>query len=109
MTKTKRAKEAYVLIDHRNSPGITPEFLRANNLDGPAVGAGMTFESAMMVCHSCGCDVILNPNRSRERAWCMAHDAYLCDECDATRAKGVKCVPYEQKLSKLWDQLNQRS
>ncbi len=122
---SKRSREAYLMIDHRNSPGISPEFLRANNLDArerlipgvahakdhlrannldaPAVGAGVTFESAVAVCHSCGGDVILNPDRSRPRAWCMKHDAYLCDPCEALRSSGQDCVPYEQKLTELWD------
>ena len=79
--KTKRSNEAYILIDHRNSPGITPEFARANGLNGPAVPAGKIFESAMNICAHCGADVILNPNRLREREWCRKCDAYICDGC----------------------------
>ena len=101
--KTKRAQEAYVLIDHRNSPGITPEFIRANHLDAPAVGAGQVFESAMIVCHVCGGDVILNPNRARDRHWCYAHDAYACDACTAAvRAKG-RCIPLKQIIAEAYE------
>lgn len=96
--RTKRSNEAYVLIDHRNSPGISQEFMRANRLDGPAVGAGVTFESAMVVCHGCGRDVILNPNRTREREWCMKHDAYLCDDCGLRRKVTGECVPLQHKI-----------
>src|ERR1700686_5319728 len=99
--KTKRSREAYLLIDHRNSPGITHEFAKANNIEGPIVGAGVTFESAMVVCHCCTRDVILNPDRTRERAWCMVHDAYLCDDCDAARRSRGECVSFQQK----WDQV----
>lgn len=107
--RSKRSNEAYILIDHRNSPGITPEFLRANKLDGPAVGAGVTYESAVTVCHCCQRDIILNPNRTRERAWCMLHDAYLCDGCDAARTvAGGSCVPYTQKIETLWNWLQKR-
>lgn len=103
--KTKRSQEAYVLIDHRNSPGLTPEFVRAHHLDSPAVGAGQTFESAMIVCHVCGGDVILNPNRSRERHWCFAHDAYTCDNCAAAvKAKG-SCVPLQQIMAEAYEKL----
>lgn len=107
--QSKRSREAYILIDHRNSPGITPEFLRANKIDAPAVGAGVTFESAISVCHCCQRDIILNPDRTRERAWCMSHDAYLCDECDGARASGADCVPFEKKLNTLWDTICKRS
>ena len=106
----KRDQEGVLLIDHRNSPGITPEFMRANNLDGPAVGAGITYETAIVVCHGCQGDIVLNPNRSRERAWCMSHDAYLCDNCDARRAAaGGTCIPLRQKLEELWNELMKRS
>ena len=97
---SKRSQEGYVLIDHRNSPGISHEFVRANNLDVPAVGAGQVFESAISVCHACGGDIILNPNRSRPREWCMEHDAYMCDRCALTRRLTGSCVPLQKRM---WD------
>lgn len=102
---SKRSNEAYVLIDHRNSPGITNEFLRANNLDAPAVGSGQVFESAISVCHGCGNDIILNPNRSRPREWCMTHDAYLCDGCGLTRKLTGSCVPLKERLHRIFRRL----
>lgn len=105
--KTKRSAEGVILIDHRNSPGLTEEFMRANKLDGPAVLAGHTFESALVVCHSCQRDVVLNPNRSRPKAWCRKHDAYLCDLCDQRRAaSGGECVPAEQKIEELFRKIS---
>lgn len=101
--RTKRSAEGYVLIDHRNSPGITPEFIRANNLDAPAVGAGQVFESALNVCGHCGADVILNPKRTREREWCFTCDKYICDGCGASRKLGIKCVSYNQRLDDVFD------
>lgn len=103
--RTKRSDEAYVLIDHRNSPGITREFVQANKLDTPVVGAGQVFESAIIVCHACGGDIILNPNRTREREWCMEHDAYLCDRCALTRKLTGSCVPLRKRLDNLFRKL----
>lgn len=100
--KSKRANEAYLLIDHRNSPGISHEFMRANRLAGPAVGGGQVFESAMAICHACGNDIVLNPNRSREREWCMQHDAYLCDMCGLRRKLSGHCVPLQKKLIEIY-------
>jgi hypothetical protein len=105
MIRTKRANEAYVLIDHRNSPGISQEFAHANRLPGPAVGGGKVFESAIAVCHSCGGDIILNPNRTREREWCMEHDAYLCDRCALRRKLTGECISLRKKLSDLYNRL----
>lgn len=100
---TKRSNEAYVLIDHRNSPGISQEFVQANRLDVPAVGGGQVFESAMAVCHSCGNDIILNPSRTREREYCMQHDSYLCDRCALRRRLTGSCVPLQKKLMDIFN------
>ena len=102
---TKRSQEAYVLIDHRNSPGITPEFIRANKLDVPAVGAGKMFESAMNVCGHCGANVILNPDRSRQREWCFYCDKYICDSCGAAKKAGAVCDPIGKKLADAYETL----
>ena len=109
--KTKRSQEGVVLIDHRNSPGISNEFIRANGLEGvaPAVGAGQVYESALLVCSHCGTDVILNPDRSRDRGWCMTCDKYLCDPCTALKHAGVPCSPVMKKLEAAWNELDRKS
>ena len=103
--KSKRAHEAYVLIDHSNSPGITAEFVHQNKLDVPIVGAGMTFESAMAVCSHCCANVVLNPDRSRPREWCWKCDAYVCDPCAAAMKSGAMHEPYRKKLDDAYDAL----
>ena len=105
---SKRSLEGVILIDHRNSPGISEEFIRKNNLDAPAVGAGKTFESALVNCHSCSRDVVLNPNRSRDRAYCFIHDAYLCDQCAAAQRAGAVCVPYRERMFRMFTKLMRR-
>lgn len=104
--RTKRSDEGCILIDHRNSPGITAEFLAANKIDAPAVGAGQTFESAMKICHGCGRDIIQNPNRSRPQEWCMQHDAYLCDGCGLTRKLTGSCVPLRERVYRIYKKLS---
>lgn len=100
---SKRQREAEILIDHRNSPGISEEFIRKNNLDAPAVRGGQTFESAVIVCHHCQRDVILNPNRSRERGWCWNCDHYICDLCEAARKAGAECRPFIARLESAYN------
>lgn len=102
---SKRSLEGVVLIDHRDSPGITPQFAQANKVKGPVVGKNTTYESAFVVCHSCCRDVVLNPNRSRERAYCWAHDAYLCDECGAAQKAGAVCISYSQRLAQAYEKI----
>lgn len=105
----KRNKEGYVLIDHRNSPGISPEFLRINNLTGPAVGSGQVFESAMYTCCSCGADVILNPNRTRDREWCWHCDSFMCDGCAYNKKMGMTHLPLKKKYADYYDSLNKET
>jgi hypothetical protein len=105
MLRTKRSNEAYLLIDHRNSPGISQEYIQANKLDAPAVGAGQMFESAIAICHCCAGDIILNPGRTREREWCMEHDAYMCDRCAMMRKLTGSCVPLAKRLQNIFNKL----
>ena len=100
--RTKRAREGYVLIDHRNSPGISREFIARSGIDAPAVAGGTAFESAIAVCNHCHSDVILNPDRSRPREWCPRCDSYICDTCAAARRAGAACVTAEEKLARLF-------
>lgn len=106
---SKRSQEGVFLIDHRNSPGISAEFVKKNNIGGPIVGAGQTYESAILTCHGCQGDIIINPKRTRDRAYCMTHDAYLCDHCDARRAAaGGTCIPLRQVMEQLYNKLMKR-
>lgn len=84
--KTKRNLEGYLLIDHRNSPGVSG--------DHPT---GSIFESATITCSHCGSVVVLNPNRTRPRHWCGKCDHYICDNpvCVAD------CHPLKQLLDEL--------
>lgn len=97
MMHSKRSQEGYLLIDHRNAPGVTP----ARGVDAPAVAAGATFESATITCSHCHRIVILNPDRSRERHHCFKCDHYICDTCAAAR-KGVdECTTLHQVFDVL--------
>ena len=80
--------EGYLMIDHRESPGMPP---------GHGVVAGQLFESAIMGCKHCRAVVVLNPLRTRERARCTRCDGYICDPCAAQR----ECTPFEAKIDAL--------
>ena len=98
----KRDKQGEILIDHRNSPGISEEFARANNLSGPIVGAGKVFESGLKNCVHCGADVIMHPQRTREREWCWKCDAYICDGCGLLLKLGGECQPVQKTLETIF-------
>jgi hypothetical protein len=105
MVSSKRRYEGYAEIDHRESPGITPEFMRKNHLEMPAVPGGQILKTAFVVCHCCLRDIILNPDRSRERGYCSKHDAYLCDDCGAAQKAGAVCIPFKQRFDQWYDAL----
>src|SRR5215469_760102 len=93
---SKRSLEGYIEIDHRESPGITPEQAAATGFVCLPVGKGMRYQSAMNACSHCQRRVVLNPNRTRERGYCPKCDKYLCDLCEAARVKTGVCRPFVQ-------------
>ena len=103
---SKRSQEGVILIDHRNSPGISPEFMAENGINGPVVEAGQIYESALTSCCQCGTNVILNPKRTRAREYCMACDSYLCDGCGLLRKLGHAHKPLRQTMAELYDKLS---
>ncbi len=97
---TKPRREGYLLIDHSNSPGVTPELILASGRPAPIVGAGEIYESPTITCCHCGIGVILNPNRTRPRGYCRNCDHYVCDSpvCNA------ECKPFIKTLDILQEQ-----
>lgn len=96
--KSKRRFEGELIIDHRASPGVSPALLADAGVDAPAVPGGTLYESAIVSCAHCPRDVIMNPQRSRERAWCAQCDRYICDICAAARRAGAAHRSYRQQL-----------
>lgn len=79
--KTKRRQEGYLLIDNRCGPGVTEEFVRQSGKAVPFAPEGKIYESAFYTCAHCCATVVINPQRTRERAWCQKCDRYICDAC----------------------------
>jgi hypothetical protein len=77
-----------LMIDHRASPGLPEDFYRPLGIDAPAIGGGRLFETATITCSHCNGVVVLNPLRTRERAYCSKCDHYICDSC-----KAASCLP----------------
>lgn len=82
MKTSKRKFEGCIIIDHRESPGITPAQAQGY---GPAVGKGQLWESPTYSCVHCQRVVVMNPLRTRARVFCVKCDDYVCDECEAMR------------------------
>lgn len=85
MILSKRSHEGYLMVDHRASPGIPEDKALQMGLDPYLVKEGKVYETPTMTCSHCGVVVIMNPKRTRERAYCSKCDNYVCDTCDAAR------------------------
>jgi len=74
-------QEGYLIVDHRNSPGIPAAHAERIGVDPKLLGEGGIFEAATKRCCHCACVVVLNPCRVRPRTNCPKCDEYVCDEC----------------------------
>jgi hypothetical protein len=82
MSSLKR-HDGELTIDHRASPGLTPEQARSVGLPGAPLGEGTSTGFATVSCSHCGGVWIVNPYRTRERPYCKVCDHYICDPCKA--------------------------
>ena len=98
---SKLAKVGYLQIDHRDSPGLTEDMAYRNGLGGMPVGKGQTFESDTFTCVHCTRVVIINPLRTRDRAYCAKCDRYICDMCGAEMARTGVCMPFAKIVEEV--------
>lgn len=92
-----RARESYVQIDHRESPGFDAELAHRLGLGRKGIGS-VNYESAVVHCCGCSRGVLLRPERSRERAFCRKCNSYMCDACATAVAHGAPHVPIDKVL-----------
>lgn len=92
-----RDKEGYLMIDHRQSPGIPADMARQIGLDPKLCGEGKLLEAATLTCSHCKSVVMKNPLRQRARANCLKCSHYICDFCDmASKHPDYKHLPFEK-------------
>jgi len=53
---------------------------------------GKLVEVSTKTCAHCQRQVIMNPNRVRDRKWCFKCDKYICDD----PACSIECVPIDK-------------
>lgn len=95
-----RQHEGYLLIDHRNSPGMPDQVMVATGLPAGA-GRGL-FEAPTYSCSHCQRVVVLNPLRTRAREYCARCDSHICDRCGALRAaNGGDCKTFKQIVDEV--------
>jgi hypothetical protein len=100
---SKREREGYVSVDHRNSPGLSEEWAaeasKATGVQIDAVPGGTHFQSPTFKCAHCPRQVVMRPDRTRARNYCTRCDWYICDDCALLRKiSNVACRPYQRYL-----------
>lgn len=99
-----RKHDGYLLIDHRASPGLPADIAQAVNLDPKQCGEGQVLEAATLSCSHCRCVVVINPLRTRERAYCAKCDHYICDLCAAAACQAAyQHLPYAKLTDLTFD------
>ena len=89
----------YLVIDHSQSPGLSPDDLPT--MPGLAIAGGEVFERDVLTCAHCQRAIVLNPSRTRPRHYCGKCDHYICDN--------PICVQECQPIRKLFDQTQTRA
>lgn len=97
-----RRPEGYILVDHRESPGISQEDV-APGYVGLLVGKGQKFESGFVCCSHCQSEIILNPLRTRDRGYCPKCDRYICDSCAAELHRLGVCRTWAQVVDEIYE------
>ena len=101
--RSLRRHEGYLLIDNRESPGVSDAMLHAVWPPlPPGAGCGM-FEAPTITCSHCQRVVILNPLRTRDRAYCRKCDHYVCDGCGVVLIQSGTCRPFEQIIDEAME------
>lgn len=82
---SRRETEGYVLIDHRDSMGLTEtERIAARLSPLMPIGKGQVLKAPAFCCSHCDRVVVMNPLRNRSREVCFKCDRYICDDPCAT-------------------------
>ena len=97
-----RRHEGYLLIDNRHAavPDSVIQVAREHGKHVAGAGVRGMYESAVVTCAHCHTQVVLNPERTRERGYCRKCDHYVCDNplCNAD------CRPFNRVLDDLQEQ-----
>lgn len=77
-----RRQMGEMTVDHRASPGLTPEQARSAGYDPSLCGEGKLYETHTLTCCECRTVTVMNPDRTRPRETCARHGGhYICDGC----------------------------
>ena len=110
MQHSKRSLEGYMMVDHRQGPGLSDDFLHNLRKIFPeqsilpyGQGRGL-FEAPLLRCSHCQKQIIMNPARNlavHPREICHGCGRYICDRCTVLKKIGVQCKPIERVIDEV--------
>ena len=86
---TKSQRDGYLLIDESACP------------QGVFAPKPMKHEMKTFTCAHCNGIVVMEPRRTRERAYCRRCDGYICDHCALVRQQTLTCKPFTAVVDEL--------
>ena len=99
---SRRETEGYVLIDHRDSMGLTEaERIEARLSPLMPIGKGQRLEAPTFCCSHCDRIVVMNPLRNRERGLCFKCDRMICDACVTVQAISGACNSRQKRIDEF--------
>jgi hypothetical protein len=95
-------QQGWIYVDHRASPGLTPDQALLNGYDPNLVKEGKVFEQDTFTCSRCRGIVIKNSLRTRERGHCQKCNHFICDYCTYQMSlPDYVHTPFEVKVAKI--------
>jgi hypothetical protein len=84
---TKKSREGYIFLDHRNSPGLPEDIALEAGFDPALCVSGQQMEVASLTCAHCGRVTPKSVYKGREYAECIKCDHYVCNVCAVEASK----------------------
>lgn len=100
--KSLKHGAGYLVIDHRDSPGVTAADV-AHVPGAVAAPGGTRTEMDVYQCSHCQRTIVLkaaSKERMQKRGYCPKCDHYICNGCESIRARTGACVPFQQVLDR---------
>lgn len=69
-------------------------------MDNRLSGGGLS-EFPTYTCNHCHSVVVMNPLRTRERAFCRGCNSYICDACGAVRSQTLECKSMDRVIDQV--------
>lgn len=108
---SKRRLEGYLMMDHRNSPGLSDAHVMERELPAGA-GKGL-FETSVLFCSHCPAMIVVmtptnhNPKRGKAAEYCPGCDRYLCERCHDERIRTGICKTWAQQIEEYVERVLQ--